>query len=76
VKIREEVVKDPFTWPIMATVDTFKTLLRKGNKRPSPGPDHWEKWVVRALSDKALEVVTNLFKYVLMNNYFRCTEKH
>jgi len=68
LKIKEDVESDPIEWPIPATLETFKALLRRGNQRPSP--DRWERWTVRALSDRSMSIVKNLFNYIVMNNYF------
>ncbi|KZV90808.1 hypothetical protein EXIGLDRAFT_676719 [Exidia glandulosa HHB12029] len=38
-------------------------MLQRGNARPSPGPDGWEKWCVKALSDTALTRVIALHNY-------------
>ena len=45
---------DPFLWPRNATLAEFCAMIRRGNAKPSPGPDGWEKWIVKALSDEAL----------------------
>jgi hypothetical protein len=58
---------DPFVWPIAASLTDFRALLRKGSTRPSPGPDGWEKWCVKNLSDNALQLVLNLHNYSVIN---------
>jgi len=45
-------------------------MLRKGNHRPSPGPDGWEKWCVKNLSDDALTLVLDLHNYIVQNSFF------
>ncbi|KAI0369227.1 hypothetical protein BV20DRAFT_1053297 [Pilatotrama ljubarskyi] len=55
------------TTPSIAHIH-LRMLLRKGNPRPSPGPDLWEKWCIKALSDSALShsvkpaIVSTIFK--------------
>jgi len=36
----------------------------------SPGPDQWEKWTVKSLSDFALSMVLQLVNYQVMNSHF------
>src|SRR6202050_5383580 len=45
-------------------------MLRKGNHQPAPGPDEWEKWCVKNLSDEALSLVVDLHNYQVMNLTF------
>lgn len=45
-------------------------MLRRGNSRPAPGPDQWEKWTVKSLSDKALSLVLVLHNYQVMHSRF------
>ncbi|KII90984.1 hypothetical protein PLICRDRAFT_174330 [Plicaturopsis crispa FD-325 SS-3] len=68
--IRDKVQDDPFVWPRPAAVDDFRAMLRRGNQRPSPGPDGWEKWCVKSLSDNALLLVLDLHNYVAMHAHF------
>ncbi|KAF5380096.1 hypothetical protein D9615_006221 [Tricholomella constricta] len=69
-EVRARVALDPFTWPLMADLQSFRAMLRKGNPRPSPGPDGWEKWCIKNLSDHALELVLGLHNYSVMNSRF------
>ncbi|KAF9530624.1 hypothetical protein CPB83DRAFT_763031, partial [Crepidotus variabilis] len=55
-QIRARVLKDPFQWPKAADIADFRAMLRRGNNRPAPGPDCWEKWTLKALSDSALSI--------------------
>lgn len=57
-------------WPILLTVPGLRTILARGNQRPSPGPDGWEKWVLRRCNDEFLGLVTNLLNYILRTNHF------
>lgn len=70
IRVRDKVKEDPFVWPIMATLSDFRAMLRKGNPRPSPGPDGWEKWCVKNLSDRVLQLVLDLHNYSVMNARF------
>jgi len=60
VNVRSRIAKDPFVWPKKASLADLRALLRRGNNRPSPGPDQWKKWTVKSLSDFALSLVLNL----------------
>ncbi|KAK6981319.1 hypothetical protein R3P38DRAFT_3234332 [Favolaschia claudopus] len=61
---RERVSADPFLWPQPAELKDLRAVLRKGNARPAPGPDGWEKWVVKNLSDDSLGLVLQLVNYI------------
>ncbi|KZV99524.1 hypothetical protein EXIGLDRAFT_640506 [Exidia glandulosa HHB12029] len=63
VEVRRRIAQDPFIWPRLADVQSFRAMLQRGNARPSPGPDGWEKWCVKALSDTALTRVVALHNY-------------
>ncbi|KAJ6597808.1 hypothetical protein DFH09DRAFT_903739 [Mycena vulgaris] len=51
------------------SIDDFRALLRKGNQRPSPGPDQWEKWCIKSLSDTVLSLITILVGILDLHNY-------
>jgi len=68
--VRDRVERDPFVWPRKASLADFRALLRRGNSRPSPGPDGWEKWIIKSLSDDALDLVLDLHNYQVMNSCF------
>ena len=70
VKLRSQLQQDPFSWPQPITVPGLRALLRKGNSRPAPGPDRWEKWQIRLLSDHALSLVADLLNYHVLNSHF------
>ncbi|KAH0586175.1 hypothetical protein H2248_007437 [Termitomyces sp. 'cryptogamus'] len=70
IEVRDRVRQDPFVWPIAATLADFRAMLRKGNPRPSPGPDGWEKWCVKNLSDRVLQLVLDLHNYSVMHARF------
>ncbi|RDX44488.1 hypothetical protein OH76DRAFT_1359588, partial [Lentinus brumalis] len=70
VRIRECASQSPFQWPQLLTLSDLRALLRKGNARPSPGPDLWEKWCVKALSDSALALVLDLLNYEIRTSHF------
>ncbi|OSD05171.1 hypothetical protein PYCCODRAFT_1362579, partial [Trametes coccinea BRFM310] len=65
-QIRGRTSDHPFQWPRPLSLNEFRALLRKGNPRPSPGPDLWEKWCVKALSDAALSLVLDLINYEII----------
>ncbi|KAF8057048.1 hypothetical protein FPV67DRAFT_1456580 [Lyophyllum atratum] len=69
LKVRACVEQDPFIWPLASLLNTFRAMLRKGNPRPSLGPDGWEKWCMN-LSDNALQLVLDLHNYSVMNSRF------
>ncbi|KAI0369746.1 hypothetical protein BV20DRAFT_945484, partial [Pilatotrama ljubarskyi] len=69
-RIRERTAVAPFAWPRLLTPADLRTLLRKGNPRPSPGPDLWEKWCIKALSDSALSLVLDLVNYEIEHSHF------
>lgn len=48
----------------------LRALLRKGKARPAPGPDGWEKWWIKTLSDNSLCLVLDLLNYEIMNSHF------
>ena len=45
-------------------------MLRRGNHHPAPGPDKWEKWCVKNLSNDTLSLVVDLHNYQVMNSVF------
>jgi hypothetical protein len=75
VEVRQRVEEDRFQWPRKTTLANFRAMIRRGNHRPSPGPDRWEKWTVKSLSDKALSLVLDLHNYEVMNSCFPGTIK-
>ncbi|KAF8222958.1 hypothetical protein L208DRAFT_1520596 [Tricholoma matsutake] len=68
--VKNCVLDDPFLWLIVATLADFRAMLRKGNPRPLPGPDGWEKWCIKNLSDKVLQLVLDLHNYSVINASF------
>ncbi|KAF8221575.1 hypothetical protein L208DRAFT_1149356, partial [Tricholoma matsutake] len=68
--VKGRVMDDPFVWPIAANLADFCAMLHKGNPHPSPGPDGWEKWCVKNLSDKVLQLVLDLHNYSVINTSF------
>jgi len=69
-EVRERVGRNPFSWPQKADLSSFRAMLRKGNPKPAPGPDGWEKWCVKNLSDTTLQLVLDLHNYEVMNSVF------
>src|SRR6266498_1364413 len=70
VEVRQRVEKDPFEWPWKADLADFRAMLRRDNQRPAPGPDGWEKWCVKSLSDDVLQLVLGLHNYKVINASF------
>jgi len=70
LEVHARVAEDPFEWPRKASLADLRALLRKGNNCPSPGPDQWEKWTVKSLSDSALTLVLVLLNYQVINTRF------
>ena len=68
--VKKRVVNDQFQWPCKASLADFRAMIRWGNHRPSPGPDQWEKWAIKSLSDKALSLILDLHNYEVMNSCF------
>jgi hypothetical protein len=69
-EVRSRVTDDPFIWPIKASLADFRAMLRRGNNKPSPGPDGWEKWTIKSLSDDTLSLVLDLHNYQVLNSRF------
>jgi hypothetical protein len=69
-QVSNNVSADPFPWPLTMDLQNLKLLLRKGNARPTPGPDGWEKWFLKFLSDSALEIVLKLANYIISSSHF------
>jgi len=74
-EVRKRVENDRFQWPQKTTLPNFRAMIRRGNHRPSPGPDRWEKWTIKSLSDKALSLVLDLHNYEVTNSCFPGTVK-
>ena len=68
--VKNRVVNDQFQWPRKASLADFCAMIRRGNHCPSPGPDRWEKWTIKSLSDRALSLVLDLHNYEVMNSCF------
>ena len=69
-RVKARVQTNPFVWPRAASLSDFRALIRRGNARPSPGPDGMEKWCVKSLSDFSLAPVLALHNYMTMNSCF------
>lgn len=68
--VRDRVATNPFVWPRNASITDFRALVRRGNARPSPGPDGTEKWCVKSLSDLSLKPFLELHNYMTINSCF------
>ncbi|KAF8972557.1 hypothetical protein BDZ97DRAFT_1722685, partial [Flammula alnicola] len=69
-QISARTAQQPFTWPQALDLPNLRALLKKGNSRPCPGPDGWEKWFVKLLSDSALKILLKLLNYIILNSHF------
>lgn len=58
------------TWPLQVGVQDLRDLMSKGNSKPSPGPDGWEKWALRKCSDQFLSVIALIVNYIFTTNYW------
>ena len=68
--IKNHVVNDQFQWPHKASLADFHAMIWRGNHHLSPGPDQWEKWTIKSLSDRALSLILDLHNYEVMNSCF------
>ena len=69
-EVHARVSAAPFLWPRTASIMDYRALIRKGNARPSPGPDGVEKWCVKTLSDYSLTPFLELHNYMTLNSCF------
>jgi hypothetical protein len=70
IDVCKRVEAEPFQWPVPSNITNFRAMLRRGNHRPAPGPDEWEKWCIKNLPDFALSLVLDLHNYEVMNSKF------
>jgi hypothetical protein len=70
LEVKSRVEENPFEWSRKASLTDFRAMLRCGNQCPSPGPDGWEKWCVKSLSDDTLKLVLDLHNYEVTNALF------
>jgi hypothetical protein len=68
--VKDSLSRDPFIWPKLANVNVFRAMIRRGNHRPAPGPDGWEKWLIKNLSDHTLSLVMDLLNFVVIHSHF------
>ncbi|KAJ7138985.1 hypothetical protein C8R44DRAFT_867157 [Mycena epipterygia] len=68
--VKQRVQAEPFQWPRQTSLAEFQVLLRKGMPHPALGRDKWEKWLIKSLPDRALEVVLKLHNYIIMTSRF------
>jgi hypothetical protein len=69
-EIKVKVDQDPFVWPKLANIGDFHVMIRHRNHRPAPGPDGWEKWLIKNLSDHTLCLVMDLLNFIVMHSLF------
>ena len=55
---------------VLLSLPDLQKLISKGNARPTPGPDGWEKWFLKHLSDNALSPILLLLNYILTSSHF------
>ena len=68
--VKQTISQSPFTWPVLLSLPDLRKLISKGNARPTPGPDGWEKWFLKHLSDNALSPILLLLNYILTSSHF------
>jgi hypothetical protein len=68
-KVHSETSADRFQWPRPFSLVDARWLLNRGKPRPCPGPDGWEKWWIRSLSDRALRLVLVLMNYQITQSH-------
>jgi hypothetical protein len=68
--IKDVVTEDPFIWPKLANMDDFCVMIRCGNHWPALGPDGWEKWLIKNLSDYVLGLVLDLHNFIIIFSNF------
>ena len=69
-QVANSISSAPFCWPQTLDHHHLRLLLRKGNARPTPGPDGWEKWFIKILSDSALSIILKLANYIISSSHF------
>src|ERR1700683_808051 len=69
-EVKDNVTQDPFLWPRLANTDDFQAMIRRGNHRPAPGLDGWEKWIIKNLSDFTLSLVLDLLNFIIAHSSF------
>ncbi|KAF5379464.1 hypothetical protein D9615_006597 [Tricholomella constricta] len=74
--IAQRTAAEPFVWPQLLDLPNLRSLLSRGNARPTPGPDGWEKWFIKHLSDRALSIVLRLTNYTISSSHFPASVKH
>ena len=66
----------PFPMATTSSPVRSQNLLRKGNSRPTPGPDGWEKWFLRHITDDSLSIILRLLNFIISNSHFPSCTKH
>src|SRR5260221_14694586 len=65
LEVKERCTYDPYRWPREMTLQDLDQILCTGNQAPSPGPDGWEKWIVRLLPEKLWRLVCTLANFTI-----------
>ncbi|KAF5310189.1 hypothetical protein D9619_010594 [Psilocybe cf. subviscida] len=67
-EVAQRTSQAPFMWPQLMTLADLKLILSKGNARPCPGPDGWEKWFLKHINNDDLQLVLLLINFILSNS--------
>lgn len=60
----------PMVWPLAYSRAGWMSMIKNGNRKPSPGPDGVEKWYHQHLSERANDISRSITNHVIMNNYW------
>jgi hypothetical protein len=52
------------------SMEDLRAQMGKGNPKPAPGPDGWEKWALRRCNDEFLSLILLLCNRIITDNYF------
>lgn len=61
---------EKFDWPRLLKVENLKKLLSRGNKKPTPGPDEWERWPLQHCPDWFLQQLVGIMNFIVRTNEF------
>jgi len=70
LQIASKAHQSPFQWPQLLHLSNLKKLLRKGNSKPTPGCDGWEKWLLCHVTDESLSIILRLLNFIISNSHF------
>ncbi|KAJ3512820.1 hypothetical protein NLJ89_g3299 [Agrocybe chaxingu] len=69
-RVADDLTSSPFQWPQPMQLADLRRVLAKGNTRPTPGPDGWEKWMIKRLHDSTLLIILDLVNYIIRSSRF------